>query len=150
MNDKTPTKTPEEMLIDLLWARYYTGEAARLLLLTPKGKYMVTWKDDTDLSQVDNGLDWKPSETEVTILKGRIAEGYIPVGVVGTSYDHPNRARFVPSGYLPDEETQRIFAAFEMGYITAVGMRLPREEKLLALLIKESPAVFRKVMSGLN
>jgi hypothetical protein len=151
MNDETKTKTPEQMLIDLHYVRWYAGNAARLLLLTPTGNQMVTWTDKTDLHQViDEGLDWKPSEKDVTILKGRIAEGYIPIGVICPNFDHPNRGRQVASGYLPDEETKRIMAAFEMGYITAVHLRLPREEKLLDLLIKESPAALARFLSPLG
>lgn len=135
------------MLIDLQWVRFYAGNAARLLLLTPTGKGMVTWTDDTDLNQVvADELDWKPSERDVTILKGKIAEGYIPIGVICPNFDHPNRGRQVASGYLADEETERIMAAFEMGYITAVDLRLPRQEKLLDLLNKEYPGAVAKVL----
>jgi hypothetical protein len=67
-----------------------------------------------------------PNQKHVTILAGRIAEGYVPIGVVGIDFWHPQRERRVQLGYLPTAEAERLMMVWRFGYITA-GCHLASE-----------------------
>lgn len=116
------TKTAEEMLRDLMYTTYNCNHA-RLLLIMPKGA-VCSMRDERDLTKLrafaeteetelvsDDSLD----EKDITILKDKIAEGYIPVGVVSVDISHPQRQRWDPSGYFSPEETARSFGAYALG-----------------------------------
>jgi hypothetical protein len=120
---------PEEILIDLFWARYWTSDRTRLLVLAADGS-LVMWRDNSDWpsdewkpSEEFPGChvlketaplppaDWKPPEEAVAFLKDRMAEGYIPVGVISPGYDHPNRTRRYPCGQGCRKRNSRIMLA---------------------------------------
>lgn len=109
-------KTAEEILTDLMYITYYACNAV-LLLIEPNGTTLCGMRE-RDLSKIDaerTGEEMLPDERDITILKGKIAEGYIPVGVTSVDISHPVREQRAPSGYLSDEETNRIFNAYGLG-----------------------------------
>ena len=102
-------KTVEEILTALMHITYNACNAV-LLLIEPNGTTLCGMRE-RDLSKIDaerTGEEMLPDERDITILKGKIAEGYIPVGVTSV-------VRRATSGYLSDEETNRIFNAYGLG-----------------------------------
>lgn len=109
-------KTAEEILTALMYITHNACNAV-LLLIEPNGTTLCGMRDERDLSKIfaGTGDDWLPDERDITILKGKIAEGYIPVGVTSVDISHPVREQRQTSGYLSDEETNRIFNAYGLG-----------------------------------
>jgi hypothetical protein len=145
-----PLRAPEEILVDLFWARFWKGDSARLLMFYPDGD-MTTILDDTDLSPWQEKCEqvgafmvsepaalppenWKPPADSVAFLKDMMNKGSIPVGVIVPDYD-PHHQLWPPcyvSGYLPDDEAKRILFAFVLGYKRRMSQGLHRQATLKA------------------
>jgi hypothetical protein len=115
---QTPVRrTPEQILKH--WAEVNWWTEAHLLLLAPKGREMELWKGgDSEFGQYGEHEEFVPHQKHVTILAGRIAEGYIPIGVVGIDTLHPQRERRIQLGYLPTAEAERLMTVWYFGYTT--------------------------------
>jgi|HubBroStandDraft_5_1064220.scaffolds.fasta_scaffold52042_2 hypothetical protein len=121
--------TPEQILKH--WGEVNYWVEAHLLLLSPKGCEIELWKGgdsefgDSEFGQYGEHEEFVPNQKHVTIIAGRIAEGYVPIGVVGVDLLHPHRERRAQLGYLPTAEAERLMTVWRFGYIA--GLRLASE-----------------------
>ncbi len=93
----------------------------RLLLLDPNDR-VKTWQ--LKERKLENRKEWNEEwdvqtehATNVTILSGKMAEGFVPIGIVGLD-SHGMRRRYVDCGHRPAIEAQHIMDAFQEGWDT--------------------------------
>ena len=115
---KQEAQTAEEMIEELMSVK--CGDAYRLLLITPNGE-IEAWTDDFDSAEFDSvrakvvhAAEHKSAR--ITILKDRIAEGYLPVGFIGFESFKHRMDRLIPAGYLPEVEARRLLKVWMWAY----------------------------------
>ena len=115
---KQEAQTAEEMIEELMSLK--CGDTNRLLLITPNDG-IEAWKDDFDPAEFQSFRDEvvaaaEYKSTRITILKGRIAEGYVPVGFIGFESFKHRIDRLIPAGYLPEVEARRLLKVWMWAY----------------------------------
>jgi hypothetical protein len=119
---KAPKEEPiamsAEQIVTEFEAVWEWTSTPRLLLLDPNDRIM-TWQ--LKEKEVKKGVEREHVNTEhatnVTILSGKMAEGFVPIGIVGLD-SHGMRRRYVDCGHRPQIETAHIMDAFQEGWDT--------------------------------
>jgi len=124
--DSTELSTADSLLVALCAATYRHSRYACLLLQTPGG-LLERWDADpadlkaySTLAEREYDFSFTPSERLVTILKGRIAEGFIPVGVSTPGLDS-TVVGWCASGFgLTKEVAEHILRGYSDGFNRAM------------------------------
>jgi hypothetical protein len=114
--------TAEELVASLTLATYETSSDALLLLRNPNG-LIEEWQADPadikkyrDLRNDDGDFTFEPLEKQVTVLKGRIAEGYVPIGISAPGSKYNPAGRHAVGFGLTKEVAGLILRAYDEGF----------------------------------
>jgi hypothetical protein len=114
--------TAKELVASLTVATYENSSDARLLLRNPNG-LLEEWRADpadvkaySDLRNGDGDFTFEPLEERVAILKGRIAEGYVPIGISAPGSKYVPARRHAVGFGLAKEVAGLILRAYGQGF----------------------------------